>query len=243
MSYPTNHKINFLRFCLILLFLLSGTWLISDEAPDYFFQLTEATKASASSVLTEPGKSKGFYAAEKAMDQKTSTFWCEGKEDDGIGETIRINWKPTFIEAIVVGHGVLLNQNYYQLNNRIKEYEATFFLSTGRKKVLKGKFSDYSCDNGCDMIRGGSDEEIVECKKTKKNQCIFDTIQDGGMVGGEEIHGIYACTTGVEIKILSVFPGKKFKDTCISEIILKIPDPKWPEERVKEVAKEKESCR
>ncbi len=238
-NHPTSkfYLLTFLVFSLLI-----PTFLSSDEAPDYYFILSEKIKASASSVLVEPGKSKTRYSADKAMDGKTDTFWCEGKEDDGIGETIKLTWKPTLIEGILVGHGVLLNRNYYQLNNRIKEYEATVTYSSGRSKVFKGSFGDYSCQNVCDSKRIDG-VEMEECQKEHKNDCNFESVGEGGMVGGESITGVYGCSTGVEIKILSVYPGKKFKDTCISEINLRIPAPKWGEERIAEVNKDQKACK
>ena len=174
----------------------------SDSAPDFSYSVGERIKASASSILIEPGKNESTYSPEKAMDKSNKTFWCEGKEDDGVGETLKITWKPRVIEGLLVAHGVLLNKKYFEFNNRIKDYEATFFLAGGREKTIKGNFKDYD-------------------------------------YGRWERINLWGCTTGVEIKILSVYPGTKFKDTCISDIYLVIPDPNYSE-RAKE---ENEKCK
>lgn len=233
------------KFYLLLVFLVSTLvprLLLSDTAPDNYFILSEKIKASASSVLVEPGKSKTRYSAEKAMDGTKDTFWCEGKEDDGIGETITLSWKPTLIEGFLVAHGVLLNRSYYELNNRIKDYEATVMFSTGRSKVIKGSFSDRSCQNVCESMRL-DEKELKQCEQKRKNECIFEKVGEGYMVGGEGIDGAYGCSTGIKIKILSVYPGKKFKDTCISEILLSVPDPKDLEEQRAKVKKDMAACK
>ncbi len=241
MNKIKTFQIKFPLFGLLLFLAVLPSFLKSDEAPDYFFVLSEKLKASASSVLVEPGKSKTYYSAEKAMDKRTDTFWCEGKPEDGVGESITLSWKPALIDGILVGHGVLLNRKFYDLNNRIKEYEATFSYSNGRTKTVKGSFGGFSCQNKCDSLRLSGDE-LIQCEEENKNVCTFE-YNGEGYVGGELISGAYGCSTGVTIKILSVFPGKKFKDTCISEIVLQVPDPKWGEEKIASVAKDKASCK
>jgi len=66
-------------------------------------------------------------------------------------------------------------------------------------------------------------------------------------IGGETINFFekreYHCVTGIKLKILSVFPGKKFKDTCISEIELQIPREVYEESRKSEIEKAKAACK
>lgn len=89
--------------------LVTAFYTFADEASDYAFILVDKPVASASSVLEEPGKDKNQYSPVKAFDNKKETSWCEGKSDDGIGESIEVKFKPTILDGIRVGNGVLIS--------------------------------------------------------------------------------------------------------------------------------------
>jgi hypothetical protein len=219
--------------------------LSADMSPEssYDYSVAEKIKGVASSVLVEPGKKKTLYSPEKAMDGKAETFWCEGKEDDGIGETLELKWKPTVIEGFMIGNGVLLSKKYHELNNRIKGYEITILYSTGRTETQTGSFGDYSCSDSCNEQRLDGNA-LEECQTENKNKCFFERISQSAFAGGVDIGLDEAkCVTGVKIKILSVFSGSKFKDTCISDISLKMPSSYVDDDKTKRLKALIKSCK
>jgi len=73
-------------------------------------------KVTATSTL-EP--SKATYRSHNLMDQ-TSSSWCEGKKDDGIGQSVTIHLeKKKRITSLYIKNGFGLKK-YFKANNRVK---------------------------------------------------------------------------------------------------------------------------
>ncbi len=89
---------------------------VLSEKASYFIK---PSKITATSTLVENNKEIVFYSADNLTDN-TWKSWCEGKNDDGIGEKLTFEFdKPVPIEKICIrnGYGDL---RYYYTNNRIK---------------------------------------------------------------------------------------------------------------------------
>lgn len=230
------------RTAIVFFSLFFISTLFSQSESDY--AILSKMKAFASSVLIEAGKNKNMYLPEKAVDGKIDTFWCEGKEDDGVGETLELKFNPSLVEGIRIGNGVLLNQKYHSLNNRIKNYEITYLLLNGKSKVVSGVFSDTSCSDSC-REQNLDGKALQECQLENKNKCLFERIGEDTFAGGNsiEFNGEFQCLIGIQLKIRSVYPGKKFKDTCVSEIRFKTPLSFESEGKNKELQMLKQSCK
>ena len=55
-----------------------------------------------------------------AKDRKNNTAWCEGKEDDGIGEWVAFEISPKR-KSIQLVPGYIKSKKIYYANNRVKE--------------------------------------------------------------------------------------------------------------------------
>jgi len=112
--------------------------------------------------------------------QVPRTAWCEGKPDEGVGETVTIRLAaPTRLDQIRIAAGVWLNQKLFAENNRITALDVTVDGKTTRvappsgrdwasvdvgrsvstiavkiAAVKKGKMND-SCLSGIDLVSGG----------------------------------------------------------------------------------------
>jgi hypothetical protein len=108
------------------------------------------------------------------------TAWCEGKADEGLGETLTIHLAvPTKLDQIRVATGVWLSQRFFDTNNQITALDVTVDgkvttvkppaqrewtsiavdrpVSTITMKIAavhKGKMND-SCLSAIELVRGG----------------------------------------------------------------------------------------
>ena len=92
----------------------------------WFWQHTDYT-AGASSTLTSD-KEHDYSAAgvKNPDDYETFLAWVEGKEDDGIGESITLTQKsPAPVAAILVRPGFGRDKSLWQANNRPKTLKIT----------------------------------------------------------------------------------------------------------------------
>ncbi len=97
-------------------------------------------KVAASSTLVEKGKSADFYRAENLTDNSYKS-WVEGKNDDGIGEIITIEFEKPLSNLSSIGfrngYGDL---KYYYANNRVKDISVTLNDEFTIKTTLKDRF-------------------------------------------------------------------------------------------------------
>lgn len=166
-------------------------------------------KAQASSVLREKGKPADFYSAEKAVDGKIETAWCKANDKKDDEQILEFKFKPVLTDSIYILNGYGADNELYKANNRIKKYEATVTFSDGTSMTKSGELADNRC------LYGVSDDPEKKYKCRWSNDPDFDEspekLFDFGMDN-------VRCITGLKIKIISVYPGKKYKDTCIAEV-------------------------
>ena len=114
------------------------------------------------------------------------TAWCEGKRDEGVGETVTIRLAaPTRLDQIRIAAGVWLTEKLFAENNRITALDVTLDGKTTRVTppatrawasvdvgrpvstiaikiagVKQGKMND-SCLSAVDLIQGGKELVVV----------------------------------------------------------------------------------
>lgn len=124
------------------------------------------------------------------LTDRTYKPWCEGKPDDGIGESMTIYFK----EPVKFGMFFIINGypggEYFYRNNRIK----TLAIISDSKLIKNAELKD--TDWG-ETVSLGDEKEIM--------------------------------TTAITLKIVSVYPGEKDRDTCVGEIGFESPLIKSPE--------------
>jgi hypothetical protein len=84
---------------------------------------SDLIKISASSTLADK---RNRYAVTSLLDESEATAWCEGKKDDGVGETITVEFeKPVEVELILVTPFYAKSFATAEKNNRVKRMTLT----------------------------------------------------------------------------------------------------------------------
>lgn len=157
-----------------------------------------------------------MYSAHSAIGKNNKTAWCEGKDYDGEGEIIIFS--APINDKFQIRNGVSLNSKKFSENNRIKELEIKLFL---------GKNCNYTT-LGNDALYGFVCKESIEIAKSTTT--LLDIIEWQELrlpniykykIPSNNIGPFGTYNTFIGLKILSVYPGTRFRDTCISGI-------EWP---------------
>ncbi|WP_061249101.1 NADase-type glycan-binding domain-containing protein [Leptospira alstonii] len=192
----------------------------------YTFLSVHKVKANSSSHLAESNKPKEFYNPIKAMDRNVETAWCEGKDDDGVHESIEFILPPTKTIGFTLLNGFGKFKEKYQKNNRVKTAKISILTENGQKKEFTHTFADGTCgfmsaggkvENYKDYCsdHSGNKSKMKACKEEFENQCIMDEYEGGGerVFFKDRIQIVY-----FRLEILSTYKGSQYNDTCISEI-------------------------
>ena len=144
------------------------------------------------------------YSKSNLFDKKIETAWVEGAKDDGIGEWIKVQLDATLesptstpfsIYQVGVIPGYSKNQKTWIENNRVKSV-----------LIVIQSPSGFPRENECVVFR-------LKLKDSNKLQ-IFN-------IPVKKVAGNYLpMTKTVWFKVEDIYKGTKFKDTCISEIVL-----------------------
>ena len=250
----------FLSAIMILLCILTVSLsVLLGDAGDPALITLQRKSVRASSVLAEKGKPPSYYAADRALDGKVNTAWCASQDDPGA--TIELEFAPAPVKNVHVLGGYGASIGLCRHNNRIKGYELTFMLTSGKTVTVRGELNDQVCETGFNRstefdgsiedwcknpcITSGENcpqkdpKKIQDCvREQERRQVAWVGADRGGVSGIGEIstpNGELLCVKGLKLKILSVYPGRGSKgtcDTCISEIVLS-PDVYDPAEVVK----------
>jgi hypothetical protein len=93
--------------------------------------------ASATSARASQGAN--VFTADRALDRRPDTAWCEGGPDAGIGETLTLRFaQPTRVARLRVLPGYFKSPNRWSQNNRVAA--ARLVLSDGR--AISATFED-----------------------------------------------------------------------------------------------------
>ncbi|MFP2928793.1 NADase-type glycan-binding domain-containing protein [Pyxidicoccus sp. 3LG] len=138
------------------------------------------------------------YSAEKAMDGKPDTAWCEGAKGTGAGEVLLAKVEPGKPVSIWAGFGK--SAQLHAANARPRKV---------RLAVLQARSASASQSSigygGLTVAATGE----VELKDVNDYQELkLPAFEPDSNAAG----------TFVAIEVLSVYPGKKFTDLCISEL-------------------------
>ena len=139
------------------------------------------------------------YSIDNLTDNDFTTAWSEGVQGSGIGEYIEITFEKGFsVSCIAAINGYTKNEEAYYNNNRIKEIQIDYVggdgkTSFGNPNVVLLEDLPYSKINGENFAK------------------MLSTIQD--FMDGESFNKI-------RLTIKSVYPGKKYHDTCLSELFI-----------------------
>ncbi|MEK8217027.1 NADase-type glycan-binding domain-containing protein [Paenibacillus sp. FSL L8-0463] len=143
---------------------------------------------------TELGKE---YEITNMFDGKLNTAWVEGAKGTGIGETITLELKPgTYVDGVRIINGYMKSKESYENNARIKTIRLSYLMGNSEWITEDVDLADLPFDS----------------KKAADQNSIYLLSQQIGQIGQE--------VSKIKLTILSTYPGKKFADTCVSELIV-----------------------
>jgi len=179
---------------------------------DFSF-INNISKKSIKKITTSSNLSSK-YTKKNLADGDFNTSWVEGKTNDGVGEWIEIEFDkkmglPCFI---TIANGYYQNEELYYANNRIKSMKVTTFnywlieSEDDNKESRVIKFEKVINLPDLPYVKPDSGNA------SKYLSTVFRHQPDGD-------HDGFSGVKKIRFEILSVYPGKKFNDTCISELL------------------------
>uniref|UniRef100_UPI003F67AB76 NADase-type glycan-binding domain-containing protein n=1 Tax=Paenibacillus sp. IHBB 3054 TaxID=3425689 RepID=UPI003F67AB76 len=146
---------------------------------------------------TELGKE---YTITNMFDGKLNTAWVEGAKGTGIGETLTLELKPgTYVDGVRIINGYMKSKESYENNARIKTIRLSYLVRTNNKSEWITEDVDLA-------------DLPFDSKKVADQNSIYLLSQQIGQIDQE--------VSKIKLTILSTYPGKKFVDTCVSELIV-----------------------
>ena len=154
---------------------------------------------SVSSSLTEGSTT---YKAWYLSDGNFSNPWVEGKKGEGIGEKIICKARRTMcITQIVLVNGFRKSQKTYTENCRVKKLG--LYVDGNLYRTVELEDKPYEVALKSNLLETG--DLLLNC--THPRDCLW-------LNKGQTL----------ELQILEVYPGSKYKDTCIGELIFLSPE-------------------
>lgn len=150
---------------------------------------------------------KGNYNCSNLIDRDFHSAWSEGANNSGIGERIVIDLNDSYLGAICLVNGYTKSEETYYNNNRIKKAKIEFEVFSernARKDGYKEYFSEFQEVDFPDLPY-----------KTINENYFTELITIAADMGDSNLK-----FKKITITILDVYRGKKYNDTCISEIYL-----------------------
>ncbi len=176
----------------------------------YDFSLLSGEYESTSCL--EDKKNPGRYCPDRAFDKDIMTSWVEGKKGSGINEKLAFHIKSNINQiSILPGFGDL---RYFKMNNRLKKVSLSIY-----KITMAGATE-------CSEIVYHIGKRIKTCSLDFRDSMTMQTfnigIKDVGKYkepweSGNIVERGYV---GV-IEIIEIYPGSKWSDTCIAEVVVK----------------------
>ncbi len=170
-------------------------------------------KITASSTLSMK------YTKANLIDEDFNTSWVEGKADNGVGEWIEVEFNnkgdglPNFVGIM---NGYYQNEELYYANNRIKSLKLTITEHIQPEEMssaeLKLGYVEYKFDEIIEL------PDLKYVKPDIQNASKYLSTLHTNPPGTQD--RMY--TLGIKkirFEILSVYPGKKYNDTCIAELL------------------------
>ena len=179
---------------------------------------------AASSELEKPVSGSfeiGRYSPALLFDNDPATSWVEGKEGFGRGEyvLIGITSDKLFPDTMEIRNGYQENTSLFYKNNRVKDLEISMYA---------GFYSDMDLTQSgfsAEIIPFGSPEKVMlkdemGFQQIKLN---FDRDDFNRFADSLKKNDQYALTV-IKLKILSVYKGTRWDDTCIADVIFRETD-------------------
>ncbi len=156
-----------------------------------------------------------MYTALSAMDGDTSTAWCEGKKDEGVGEVLVVKVDTT--KPVRIWSGLGASDHLYKANNRARKIRIWALQARQARKEI-GQYETGLVFEDITVV--GSHEVTLKdlngwqpLPLPPRRGLAFRSVIENGKPAVD-----HKDSTFLAVEILSVYRGTKYNDTCISEI-------------------------
>jgi hypothetical protein len=202
-------KLNSLTGSFIIIILLAaGSSLIYAQEEDYCINYEKKFRSvfngsivyGACGATSQLDRDENFekYKPDNAFDNDLKTAWVEGKEEDGSGESLAFySLKPVTRIGILPGYGT---KKHFSLNNRVKSAELSIYEIEAR---------DANQCIGMFYTKG----RLIKSRILNFEDAMTIQYFDLQSIADSEKGLIYI------IKVISVYKGSKYNDTCIAEVV------------------------
>ena len=190
----------------------------------------------ASSELDEvdPFEGLGEYGGHNLFDKEGSTAWVEGVQGSGIGEYILFGIGKSIPDQMVILNGYQKNKDVFTKNNRVKTIKVSLFVGF----MIQGDVTEIGCYY---YTKQFPTEEVITIKDMNGSQQIDFPFEENEALQFAKFNQLAfledfkteldkigedcpTCPTTpsnqffLKIKILDVYKGSQWDDTCISDI-------------------------
>jgi hypothetical protein len=132
---------------MVVVMAIAGTARAGSPFPDLPKQVALVTKVSATSTFSDKSDPTDYSAWRAVVPELHNdgamtmgppqlwTAWCEGKKDEGIGETLTVTFaEPTKLDSIKISAGVWRTESLFKLNNQITSLDV---IADGKSQTVK----------------------------------------------------------------------------------------------------------
>jgi hypothetical protein len=162
------------------------------------YLLKKSVKKEQLKKISTSSRLERKYNKNNLIDLNFSTCWCAKSKDKN--PTLTFTFKDSVdVATIILTTGYLKSEETYYNNNRLKKVAITQY------------YKFYGTD---------SEEEhtfMLDFKDIPYQEIDLNTFYD--MVKHTDSGDVMFLTSKIEIKVLETYKGKKYNDTCISEIL------------------------
>lgn len=192
------------------------------DSVSFAFLEVKKVKAKSSSTLVEKNRSKSYYSPINAFDGDIKSAWCYRNKKKP--EFIEVSFEKKPVNGFSILNGAGNYKTLYFNNGRIKKAKVTLRLKGKAVKSFVHTFKDNTCGQTTFGGKVNAKEYCADnptkgisfkkCVSRWNNACYMNNY-DGG---GEQVFFRDRITIdSIRIDVLSVYPGKKYKDVCIAE--------------------------
>jgi hypothetical protein len=189
----------------------------------------------SSSFLLEKGKPKDEYSSQKAHDYKKETAWCVSK-NQGLGAYV---YMPYHNDVSINEYKRILKKDYYSLftivNGFAKNQELFYSNNRVKKVLIEVQEIAYSASDNkeINVNIGGRDEGFYIADGPIPNSVheieLADTMEEQKfrlkIIPKSKKDPYLQMDLLFKIVIKEIYPGSKYKDTCISEAAFEMVAP------------------
>lgn len=222
-----------MRYVFTILIMVSALFLLlsadgaSGFAPFHIIDLN-GRFFSASSELEDPGVMElGDYGPRLMFDQDPATGWSEGAPGNGIGEYLIVA-AGAGAEHVLIQNGFCRSRELFYKNNRVKQFKVSVLYGFSPLGHVTQSGMIFYCSELVPTFTVDVADTMVEQdipldldwvalhEKAARARGLYSEFEKENDISSEVAEEGYF----LRLEIADVYPGSKWNDTCISELMI-----------------------